>query len=171
MGKSFCRVIDVVNEWTGRLVSLLFLPLVLLVVIEVVLRYFFNRPTAWAWPIIIYLGALLATLGAGYTLIYGGHVKVDIVTARFSSRTRAIIDLVTSSVFFLGLMVLVWKGTDEAVYSVQIREHYTVYRWWPILYPLRIGVAIGFLLLLFQGVAKLIRDLNTAIRTGKERIP
>ena len=164
MVDSFCRFVDTVNEWAGRVVSMLFIPLVFIVMLEVVLRYFFNRPTIWAWDVNVQLTATIAIMGAGYALLYKGHVIVDIVVGRFSPRVRAIIDLVTSGVFFFAIGYLLWIAIGRAEHSVLTRELYSTL-WEPPLYPLRVVVAIGIFLLLIQGMAKFIRDVTVA-RSG-----
>lgn len=167
--QSFCHVIDVINEYTGRVVSLLFIPLVLITVITVTSRYLFNAPMIWAWDVNIQLAGALAFLAAGYTLLHRGHVVLDLLVKRLSPRARARIDLVISLVFLLVIGILLWVGAKEAWHSVVTREAYTSI-WEPPIYHLRVGVAIGVFLLLSQGIAKFIRDLIIVTRTGKERV-
>jgi len=169
MAEAFCRVVDRVNEWTGRVVSLAFVPLAAVVMTEVVLRYFFNSPTIWAWDILIMLTVLLVILGVGTTLLYRGHVIVDVVAGRFTPRVRAIVDMITSSLFFFGIGALLWYAIREARRSVLMEELLTGI-WMPPLYPLRIVVAIGLFLLLIQGISKFIRDLRIARGSEKESV-
>ena len=145
--------------------SMLFLPLVGIVMMEVVLRHFFNSPTIWAWDVNVQLAAAIAILGGGYGLLYGRHVVVDVMVGHLSPRARARIDLVTSALFFFVMAILLWVAVSWAERSLSSRELYTSLLEPPI-YPLRIVVAIGVFLMLMQGVAKFIRDL--AIATGPE---
>ena len=162
---AFCRYVNTANEWVGRVFSMLFIPLVFIVMIEVVLRYFFNKPTIWGWDTNIMLTATIASMGAGYALLYKRHVIVDILVGRFSPRVRAIIDLVTSPFFFLPIGLLLWVAIVRAERSVLGKELYSTL-WEPPLYPLRILIAIGFFLFLMQGIVKFIRDIR--IVTGHE---
>lgn len=163
--EAFCDRIDAVNQWTGKIVSMLFLPLVGIVTLEVVLRYFFNKPTIWAWDVNVQLAAAIAIMAGGYGLLYGSHVTVDVMVGHLTSRARARADLVTSALFFFVMAILLWVAVSWAERSVSARELYTSLLE-PPLYPLRIVVAIGIFLLLMQGMAKFIRDL--AIATGPE---
>ncbi len=156
--EAFCRVVDAINTWVAEVVHWLILPLVIVVMSEVVLRYFFNRPTIWAWDISVQLMALLVALGAGYTLLQGMHVRVDVVVSRFSPRVNGIIDLVTATLFFLGIGLLIWWFGEEAWRSLAVREPYESL-WAPPIYPVKILVFVGICLLLLQGLAKFIRDL------------
>jgi TRAP-type mannitol/chloroaromatic compound transport system permease small subunit len=160
MGKSFCRRIDSLNEWVGKISGWLIIPLILLVVYDVTLRYVFNRPTVWAWDINIQLLGALVVLGGGYALRNGAHIGVDVLVNQLSPRKRAIVDLITSVFFFFGVGVLMWKAIGDAWFSVQIRELYTsVFA--PPIYPFKILMVGGILLLLLQGVVKFIQDLST----------
>ncbi len=165
--QAFCRGVDVVNDWTGKAVSMLHIPLVIIVMLEVVLRYFFDSPTLWAWDVNMQLTGTLILLGGGYTLLNKGHVIIDVIVGRFPLRARTIIDLVTSLVFFAGIGVLLWLSIGEAQYSVQAKERWTSV-WSPPIYPFRVVIVIGLVLLLFQGIVKFIRDLSVATGSGTE---
>ena len=165
----FLRVVDSLNNRTGNVVSFLYIPLMLITVVEVALRYFFNRPSIWAWDVNIQLFAFLIVFGAGYTLLNNAHVKVDVITVRFSPRTRAIIDLITSFLFFICIGGLLWQSWDQAIESVKINEHLRTI-WFPPIYPLRVLIAIGVTLFLLQGIAKFIRDIGI-VRSGGGKQP
>ncbi len=165
MVEAFCRAIDKINDWVGRWASLTFIPLTLIVTIEVIARRFFGKPIIWAWDVNIQLAAALVVLGGGFLLIENGHVIVDVIANKFPKRVRAIVDMVTSSIFFLGVGMLLYLSIGEAQKSVVTHERYTSLLE-PPLAPIRIVVAIGFFLLLIQGIAKFIRDLRIA--TGSE---
>jgi TRAP-type mannitol/chloroaromatic compound transport system permease small subunit len=161
--KLFLRTIDTINEWTGRIVAWLVLPLVFIAMLEVILRYGFNRPTTWAWDINEWLMAGLTILMGGYILLKDGHVTVDIVVRQLSPRARAIIDLVTSVVFFISVGALLWGGTSQAWESFLTREESgNIFRG-PI-YVIKMAWPPGVFLLLLQGVGKFIRDLMTVIQ-------
>ena len=61
------RVIDKTNEWVGKAVSFLLIPLVLITAYEVVMRYIVERPTIWSWDLNIQIFAAIIMLGGGYT--------------------------------------------------------------------------------------------------------
>jgi TRAP-type mannitol/chloroaromatic compound transport system permease small subunit len=151
-----------VNEWLGRKVSLLVFPLIAFTFFEVVARYVFNRPTVWVADINVQLSGLIVTLGAGYTLLLGGHVVVDIVVARFSPRTRAILDLITAMLFFFWMGILAWHAGKASLHSLLQKEAYTSVLEPPI-YPLKILMTGGICLMLLQGVVKFINDLGSVI--------
>ena len=167
--KKFLKFIDQMNELIGKAISYLILVLVGVIVYEIVARYFFNSPTIWAHEIsqMVY-GAYVILLG-GYLQQRNGHVNVDILYLRFKPRTRAIIDLFTWLLFFAFCGVILVKGGEMAWDSFLYREtDSTVFA--PPIYPLKMLIPLGGLLLLLQGLVKYIGDIKVAI-TGREDAP
>ena len=167
--KMFFKVIDRMNELIGKAISYLILVLVGVIVYEIFVRYILNSPTIWAHEIsqMVY-GAYVILLG-GYLQQRKGHVNVDIIYQRFKPRTRAIIDLATWLLFFAFVGVLLIKGGEMAWDSFLYREtDPTAFA--PPIYPLKMLIPLGALLLLLQGLVKYIGDIKVAI-TGKEDAP
>lgn len=164
----FLRYTDFVNAKFGWFVAFLMLPMIAIMVWEVIMRYFFNAPSLWAFEISLFMYGAYIALAGGYTLLVKGHVNVDIIWGRLPLRWRSIVDVVTAALFFLFVGVLFKESLEATVQSWQVME--TTMTWWgPPYYPLRTVLPVASLLLLLQGLAKLIRDLNTAI-TGKETL-
>ncbi len=164
--KRFCRFIDRINEQTGKLISFFVILLVAVILYEICARYLFNRPTIWAQEIsqMIY-GAYVILLG-GYVLQRGGHVNVEILYGRFRPRTKAIIDLFTWLLFFFFCGLILLKGWDMAWDSFKVRETEPT-SFAPPVYPIKMMIPLGALLLLLQGLAKFLRTLALAV-SGKE---
>jgi TRAP-type mannitol/chloroaromatic compound transport system permease small subunit len=155
--KRFLLTIDAINGWVGNLLSYFLFAFFTLLFIEVILRYFFNSPTVWANELAQMLFGTYAILGGGYILLTGGHVHVDIVYSRFSVKTRAALDIVTSLLFFLFCGMLLTYGGSLAWDSLSRFEH-SQSAWNPPLYPAKLMIPIAAALLMLQGITKLIRD-------------
>ncbi len=164
----FLRYTDFVNAKFGWFVAFLMLPMIAIMVWEVIMRYFFNAPSLWAYEVSLFMYGAYIALAGGYTLLVKGHVNVDIIWGRLPLRWRSIVDVVTAALFFLFVGVLFKESLEAAMESWAVMEH-TMTHWSPPYYPLRTTLPVACLLLLLQGLAKFIRDLNTAI-TGKETI-
>jgi TRAP-type mannitol/chloroaromatic compound transport system permease small subunit len=163
--RTFIHIIDVINEQAGHIISYLLLPLIGVVVAEVVLRSVFNRPTIWSFEISTFIWGSIAVLAGGYVLFQGRHVKVDVLYNRFSLRTRAILDLVTSFFFFFFCGILLWKSAVY-VWDAILSQEKNYSLWGPVLWPVKSTIFIGALLIILQGIAQFIRTLYTAI-TGE----
>jgi TRAP-type mannitol/chloroaromatic compound transport system permease small subunit len=104
---------------------------------------------------------------AGYTLFHKAHVSVDILFAKFKQRTKAILDVITYSIFFFPfLLVVLYEGIKYAANSWKISEtSWSAFA--PPLYPIKTVIPITAALLLIQGISIFIRQIHMAIK-GKE---
>ncbi len=155
----FLGFIDKLNEWVGRIFSILCLFMVAVIMLEVVLRYVFNNPTRWAHETSAMLFGAYFILTGGYLLRHRGHVNMDIFYNRLSLRGRAILDLCSAPFFFIFCGLILWEGGRMALASLLIFEN-TTSVWGPPWYPLKLTIPLGALLILLQGLAKFIRDLK-----------
>lgn len=153
--------IDATNDWVGRVLWFGIIVMSLLVLSEVARRYIFNAPTVWGNELTQLTFAVYVVLSGGHVLRWGGHVNVDILYSRFSARTRAIIDICTFGLFLLFCGMMLIYGGSLAWESVSIWEHSNS-AWGVALYPFKMAIPLGALLLLLQGLAKLVRDILTA---------
>lgn len=163
--KTLLNAIDTISLWTGKAASFLVIAMVGVTVYEVVLRYFFNSPTIWAFETNYLMFGAYSMLGGAYTYYLRGHVNVDILYQRLPLRGKAISNLTTFVFFFIFSGVLLWKMGIMAWDSFTIKEHLSS-AWAPPVYPLKAVMFVGVLLLPLQGLAKFIRDFSIAV-TGK----
>ena len=167
MLKGFCYAADILNEWAGKIFSWLVIPLTILVSIEVILRYVFDRPTIWIWDINIQILGALIVFSGGYTLLRGAHIGIDVLIENWSPRKKVIIDIVTYPFFLFSMGILFWKAVSEAWVSVQVGEMYNSF-FRPPIYPLKVAISVGVLLFFVQGTAKFLRDVLAVASSMKE---
>ncbi|MBP1706494.1 MAG: Tripartite ATP-independent periplasmic transporter DctQ component [Chloroflexi bacterium] len=152
--------IDSLSEHTGVVISFL-IPVSVIVVLYEILARQLNIPQNFTIELGEFLFGATFVLGGAYALRYGAHVTVDLLWAKLSSRNRAILDLVTSLFFLFFVGVLIWKGWDAAFRAFLLGER-TESAWAPIRWPIRMVIPVGAFLLLLQGIAKFIRDVQKA---------
>lgn len=121
--EAFVFLVDAMNEWIGRIVAWLTLGTVLVCFAVVVLRYMFGMGYVWLQEAYVWQHAVVFMLGAGYTFLHHGHVRVDIFYGRWSPRIQAMVDIFGTVVFLLPwLVVLVWTSVPFIGSSWGIRE-------------------------------------------------
>ncbi len=152
--------LDAINRAVGAVVRWAALAMVLLQFGIVLLRYVFGVSSIALNESILYLHGALFMLGAGYTLLVGGHVRVDVFYARVADRTRLAIDI-------FGHLFLLMPAMTVLLYW----SWPTVRNAWAILEgPISVGgIPASFLLkslipafcvlLLVQSAACLLRDI------------
>jgi len=152
--------IDALNEKIGHYGSLLVLPLIGVVVWEVIMRYGFNAPTSWAFELTVFLYGVHYSIALAYALKHKTHVSIDVFEARLAEKPRLKLRIFTNIVLFIPTIgLLTYYTCALAATSWQQWEHASS-SWAPAVYPYKTLMAIGFVLLLLQGIAKLIQDIR-----------
>ena len=162
--EAFIRFLEGVSEWTGRILSWTVALLTIIVVLEVVLRYFFNSPTICNFEITKQLYGFYFMIVAGYALLHGSHVSVDIFHERLSKRGKEIVDIISYLIFFFPFcIVIVIFGTYFALDSWTDLETSWSACGCP-LYPIKTIVPLSFLLITVQGIAIFLKTLRGLIK-------
>lgn len=158
------KVIDMVSEYAGKAFSFLILAVITIETVEVIKRYIFHSPSDWSWELSTMLSGASFIIGGAWVLKANKHVRTDIIYGRLSPKAKAIFDLILfTCIGFVFAGILTWKTTANAIYSWSIME--TTYTMWaPPMYLLKTVIAVSFILLLFQMLAKWIRDLILVIK-------
>lgn len=154
----FMRGVTWLNEWVGRAIAYLILPMFVLLMAEVLLRYAFGAPAVWTNELAQLLFGVYAVLAGGYLLAHGGHANVDLLHAKLPARVRAAVDLLTSVLFFLFVGALLYFGVSLALESMETWER-SQSAWNPYIWPFKLMIPVSALLLLLQGIVKLLADL------------
>jgi TRAP-type mannitol/chloroaromatic compound transport system permease small subunit len=155
--------IDAINDRVGKTASFLMPLLIIFESYEVISRYVFGRPTIWISELSAMLFGAFIMLGGGYTLYRGAHANMDIVYAALPKRGKALLDLITFSLFLAFVGVLFWQGWQMAWRSVLMLEHDST-EWAPPLYYFKMTLPIGAGLLLLQGIAKFLKDIIILVK-------
>ncbi len=119
--KSFVRVVDALNDRIGRAVSWLTLAMVLIVFFVVVARYGFAWGRVWIQESYVWLHGVVFMLGAGYTLLHEGHVRVDVFYRGASIRYKAWVDLFGALFLALPMMIVVFIAALPYVEASWVR--------------------------------------------------
>ncbi len=157
--KYILRAIDNTTEWAAKGARWLIVVAILVIVIEVFMRYALNSPTLWAYEVSMMTGAALYAFGYSYAEKLKAHVRVDVFYHKYSPRKKAITDAVLGVAFFLPVIAVTLIGSWAWVLkSWSIGEKSVESFWYPPLSPLRTVIFIGWTLLILQGLAGLYRN-------------
>lgn len=153
------RLIDALNEVVGRLTYWLVLVAVLVSAGNATIRYTFNMSSnAWL-EIQWYLFSAVFLFCAGYTLLHNQHIRIDVVTGRLSRRAQAWIDILGTLLFLMPMaLTILWLSWPVFVDAYQ-RHEVSTNAGGLIIWPARLMVPIGFLLLVLQGISELIKRI------------
>lgn len=151
------RGIDWLNFKLGLAVGWLILITTLVSAYNAVVRKAFDVSSNGLLEIQWYLFGAVFLLGAAYTLQQNAHVRIDIVSNRFSEKTRAWVDILGHLFFTLPLIGFV------IVYGFDfVKESYLVNEYSPdpgglVRWPAKALIVLGFALLGLQVVSEIIK--------------
>ncbi len=181
--KPITAYIDLLNDFAGKALCLLMVPLIGVVVFEVISRNAFGimasydwddtaralglGPTLFAYDISRMIAGVLFMGAAGYGLMRGVHIRADFLYRNWSNKTQATVDAVLYMVFFIPSM-LFFTIIAAQYWELAFRTGETAFDspWEPILWPARLAMPVGGLLLMLQGFPELFRAFH---KMGKQR--
>lgn len=154
MVKAIERFID----WVGRAASWLAMVIVALMATNVVLRYLFSYGSVWAQELEWHLLAPLILFGIAYALLKGEHVRVDVLYARFSGKSRERVNLVSALLCLAISLIIVYLSIHYVQQAYVIDEKSPdpgglTHRW-----VLKAFIPVGFALLALQSVAEIVKS-------------
>lgn len=177
-------VIDLINYRAGQIIALLMVPLIAVVVFEVISRNSFSilanagfedfarslglGPTLWVYDSSRMIAGVLFMAAAGYGLMRGVHIRADFLYRGWTNKTQATVDATLYLLFFIPSMIFFtvvasqfWWLAFSTGETMQIDS-----AWGPVLWPARLAMPVGGILLTLQGVPEIFRAFH---KMGKER--
>ncbi len=157
---SLSRRIDAMTERVGKAALWLVLVVVVISAGNAVMRYTINYSSNAFLEIQWNLFGLIFLSCGGYTLLRNEHVRIDLISGRFSKRGQTWIDIF-GILFFLmpmavAIMVLSWPVFIHALQSGEMSNSAGGL----IVWPARFMIPAGFFLLILQAISELIKRVG-----------
>lgn len=164
---SVVHFIDRLTGWFGRAFAWLILLMAFGMGYEVLVRYLFNAPTAWAFDMSYILYGTLFMVGGAYTLARNAHVRGDFLYRLWRPRTQAAVELVLYFLFFFpGITALVIAGWKYAARSWRYMEVSVFSPAGMPVFQFKTMLVVAGVLLFLQGIAQVCRCI-LCLRTGE----
>ena len=170
--KSYINFADQFVVWVGRAFAWGIFILTAAVMYEVIMRYFFNAPTLWAFDFTIQMYGAVFMMGGASAMSTKTHVKADMYYNRLSEKGQAILDLILFICFYApGVFALTYAGYFYAKKAWIVHETSWNSPAQIQIYFSKSLIPIAGLLLLIIGISEIFRCI-ICIKTGKwpERI-
>ena len=162
-------IIDAVNRLFGKLIIWLVLAATVISAANAVARRAFNFSSNAFLEIQWYLFAAVFLLGAGYTFLQNAHVRIDVIAAKLSMRTRIYIDIAGILIFLLPMCWFMIQFAMPVVMGAYASNEMSSNAGGLIRWPVYALVPAGFLMLGLQAVSELIK--RVAFLQGKAPNP
>ncbi len=164
---NLCKSIDTFNRGLSKGLTFLLFPILGITLYGIIMRYIFNSPPNWGWQILLLLFYPTALLGGGYVLAEDGHVKLDLIYSRWSIKNKKISDTITFLAFALFALCLSVVSIKAAWVSFVSRESYATYAFNGPIWPGKVTLAVGIVLLFIEGLSLFIRNILYLIMERK----
>lgn len=145
----------------GKAISYLSIALIIIICVDVTLRYIFAFSKNWIIELEWHLFALIFIIGSAFALQKDKHVRVDVFYQKFSDKAKCAIDLIGHIIFLLPWCYVVVKTSFKFAYnSWYIREGSAQPGGLPARYVIKGLIVVGFVLLAFQGVLQISKSIR-----------
>lgn len=159
--KKLILACDTINEWIGHfVVSIAVLFFIGIIFGDVILRYFFNSSFVVLAELEWHVFGFIILIGAGYTLLHDGHVRVDIFYSIMSRKARAWVDFIGVLIFLIPSCYVVLSTTIPwVIVSYQIGELSIDPGGIPARFLIKSTLPIGYSLIFIQGISLCLKSL------------
>ena len=163
--------IESVIDLFGKVASWLTLSIVLLIVVNVILRYSMSLGSVWAQELEWHLLAAMILFGISFSLLRGDNVRVDLFYANYTPQKKYIVDLVSAILTIIIAVFFVKLSINYVGQSFSIGEKSPDPGGIPMRGLVKSLIPIGFSLLALQGFAEMLRVImNRPSVGGKEHV-
>lgn len=156
--KKLVSGIDAINTAVGRTAMWLCISMALLQFVVVIMRYVFSIGFIPMQEAIWYMHGMLFMMGAGYTLLNDGHVRVDVFYREANPRFKAKVDMFCSIFFLMPVCLLTfYMSAGYIINSWKVMEGSTEVSGIKGIYLLKTFIWVFAVCVFIQGVALALR--------------
>lgn len=155
----FVRVVEAVNYRLGRIMMYFIFVMIGILLWSSVSKTFF-LPSLWTLEMAQFAMMAYFILGGPYAMQLGANVRMDLLYGSWTTLQKAWVDAFTVLFLLIYLGVLLYGGYESLAYSLEYKER-SPSAWRPYMWPIKLLMCLGILLMLLQALAELIKDIAT----------
>tara|TARA_B100000941_G_C28474258_1_gene538233 strand:- start:842 stop:1285 length:444 start_codon:yes stop_codon:yes gene_type:complete len=126
----------------------------------VLARYALNIGSIAMQEAVMYMHGIVFMLGIPYTLKHRGHVRVDIIHQKLSTKGKAYIDTFGTLVFLFPVSIFLFLSSlDYVAFSWSVYETSAMPGGLPGVFIIKTLIPVMAILLFLQGIADLLRNV------------
>lgn len=161
LGELVDRLANLVGYLSAWLVPLM----MMLVVVDVFMRYVMRQPLMIADELTAYMLVALSFLGFAYTWREGGHVRVEVVVNYLPPRLRARVRLIGLVLTFIFMVEMDRAAFKMIAYALQMKMRSSTWLMFPLFWP-QLTIFVGFVLLTLILAVDIVRT-GAKLRAGE----
>ena len=152
--------IDVGVRRIGRVFSWLVFAIILLMAVNVILRYSLSLGSVWAQELEWHLLVPLILLVMSWGVQSGDIARIDVYYADFSPAKKLMVDLLASGLTAMVCLLVIWFSLGYVEQSFSIMEQSPDPGGIPYRWVIKAFIPLGFFILLLQSAASFVRDIH-----------
>ncbi|TCS62287.1 TRAP-type mannitol/chloroaromatic compound transport system permease small subunit [Primorskyibacter sedentarius] len=156
--RRYITLVDGMNRAIGRVIMYGIFVLMGVLLWSSVSKTFFS-PSLWTLEMAQFMMVGYYMLGGPYSIQMGSNVRMDLLYGEWSTRRKAAVDSITVCFLIFYLVILLWGGIDSTAYSFKYGGERSPTAWRPYLWPIKIVMCVGIVLMLLQALSELCKDI------------
>ncbi|MDH3218440.1 MAG: TRAP transporter small permease subunit [Gammaproteobacteria bacterium] len=157
IAKRYVSIVETVNYRIGRVMMYFIFVMIGILLWSSISKTFF-LPSLWTLEMAQFAMVAYYIMGGPYSIQLGSNVRMDLFYSTWSDRTRAWVDSLTILFLIFYLGALLWGGFESTQYAIQYGER-SYSAWRPYMWPIKVTICVGLVLMLLQAIAELIKDI------------
>ncbi|AFM27741.1 TRAP transporter large permease subunit [Desulfomonile tiedjei] len=154
VGQGMMRVLKPVSLWSGRLAAAMIMIMAFAMVLDVLLRKYFSTTIPQVMEFEQWLMASVVFFSIAHTQIRGGHVSVDMLSSKFSERTRILTESFGLCIGAALFAIVAVEHVTKIQHAIAMHEIGIVLQW--PLWPFYAIVVLGSILICLVFTAQLL---------------
>jgi TRAP-type C4-dicarboxylate transport system permease small subunit len=160
--KTFYNIVNKLSLWGAYLSALLLISLVVLILVEIFIRYFFDMSTMIADEYSGYLYLASIFLGLAYAFTQDAHIRINIITSKLSKKANSIVDVVAGTITIAVLAFALFRTILFTYDSFEMQMVSEAVSETP-LYLTQIVMPMGIILFILAVIAFVLKGLKNDI--------
>ena len=156
--RGYILVVDTVNRRVGRVIMYGMFAIMAILLWSSLSKTFFN-PSLWTLEMAQFAMVGYYILGGPYAIQTDANVRMDLFYGSWQARRKAWFDVFTVFFLLFYLAVLLWGGIDSTIYSFQYGGERSPSAWRPYLWPIKVIMVTGIVLMIFQAISEFFKDV------------
>ena len=154
----YVKIVDLICTKVGRFVMYGVYLMMFILVLSFVTRNIINFPLMWIIEMAQFTMTAYYFLGGAYSMQMGDHVRMDLFYGNLSERGKAKMDIFTSAFLLFYLVALLIGSVSSLIYTIETKQKLFT-AWAPYVWPIKVLMLIGILLMLLQTLSILFKDI------------
>lgn len=155
--RSYVRWVEALNRLVGRFAMYLIFGMVGILLWSSISKTFF-LPSLWTLEMAQFAMVAYYILGGPYSIQLGSNVRMDLFYGEWSVKKKAWVDAFTIFFLITFLAILLYGGIESTAYALKYNERSPT-AWRPYMWPIKITICTGLVLMLLQAVAEFLKDI------------